>query len=78
MKHTTKVAAICVLLIAGSYAGVAAIGTIVASGDITTQTNSGFEVTYQGVESYPEDPFVDNDTARALNGTIGSTGASRV
>jgi len=78
MKHTTKVAAICVLLIAGSYAGVAAIGTIVASGDITTQTNSGFEVTYQGVESYPEDPFVDDQTARALNGTIGSTGASRV
>ena len=78
MKHTTKVAAICMLLIAGSYTGVAAIGLIVANGDVTSQTNSGFEVTFESVSTYPEAPFIDDETVRANGGTISSPGAADV
>jgi len=78
MKHTTKVAVICMLLIAGSYTGVAAIGLIVANGDVTSQTNSGFEATFESVSTYPEAPFIDDETVRANGGTISSPGAADV
>jgi|AKVG01.1.fsa_nt_gi hypothetical protein len=62
--------------IAGALVG--QVATSPASGDITQQANSGFVVTFKSVSAIPNQPFVDNNTVQAQNGTLNSTGSAEV
>jgi hypothetical protein len=76
-KVVTVVAALVLFSFIG-YATVGLVTTVPASGDITSQANSGLEVTFEGVSEYPEEPFVDDQTVQAQNGTIESAGSSKL
>jgi hypothetical protein len=67
-----------VLLSSVSYAVVGLVNTSPASGDITSQANSGFEVTFKSVSEYPNDPFDGPNTVQAQNGTLSSSGNAEV
>lgn len=56
---------------------IAAAALIPASGDVSVETNSGLIVEYQDVSQFFEQPFVDDETVKAVNGTISSPGTSR-
>jgi hypothetical protein len=76
-----KVVAVVAAIVFFSFAGYATVGlvtTVPASGDITSQANSGFEVTFEGLSQYPEKPFVDSETVQAQNGTLASSGPANV
>jgi len=81
LSTVPKVVAVVAAIVFFSFAGYAIVGTVTtvpASGDITSQANSGLEVTFEGVSEYPEDPFVDSQTVQAQNGTIESAGNATV
>jgi hypothetical protein len=77
MKHKPLIAGILIVLLVGAAAA-ATVTTVPASGNITSETNEGLAVTFEGVSAYPSDPFVDNETVRAQRGTISSTGQGAV
>jgi hypothetical protein len=81
LSTVPKVVAIVAAIVFFSFVGYAIVGsvtTVPASGDITSQANSGFEVTFEGLSEYPEQPFVDDNTVQAQNGTLASPGAANV
>jgi len=77
MKHKPLLIGIMIVLLVGAAAA-ATVTTVPASGDITSTTNDGLDVTFQGVSAYPAAPFVDNQTVQAQRGTISSTGDAAV
>jgi hypothetical protein len=77
MKHTPLLIGIVIVLLVGAAAA-ATVTTVPASGDITSTTNDGLDVTFGGVSGYPADPFVDDQTVQAQRGTISSTGDAAV
>jgi len=77
MKHKPLLIGIMIVLLVGAAAA-ATVTTVPASGDITSTTNDGLDVTFVGVSAYPASPFVDNQTVQAQRGTISSTGDAAV
>jgi len=77
MKHKPLLIGIMIVLLVGAAAA-ATVTTVPASGDITSTTNDGLAVTFEGVSAYPAAPFVDDQTVQAQRGTISSTGEAAV
>jgi len=77
MKHKPLLIGIMIVLLVGGAAA-ATVTTVPASGDITSTTNDGLDVTFESVSAYPADPFVDDETVQAQRGTIASTGEAAV
>jgi len=77
MKHKSLLIGILIVLLVGAAAA-ATVTTVPGSGEITSTTNDGLDVTFEDVSAYPADPFVDNQTVQAQRGTISSTGDAAV
>jgi len=74
MNH--KAIPVVVLVLLMTVAGAASVATVDSSGDITSQTNTGFELTSKNTTAYPENPFETsrNDTILMQNGSVRSSG----
>jgi hypothetical protein len=74
MNHRAIPVIVLVLLM--TVAGAASVATVDSSGDITSQANSGFELTSTDTTAYPENPFDPNNDGRILmqNGSVRSSG----
>jgi hypothetical protein len=74
MKHRAIPVVVLVLLM--TVAGAASVATVESSDDITSQTNTGFELTSKNTTVYPENPFDTsrNDTILMQNGSVRSSG----
>jgi hypothetical protein len=77
MNHKPLLIGIVIVLLVGAAAA-ATVTTVPASGDITSTTNDGLDVTFESVSAYPAAPFVDDQTVQAQRGTISSTGDAAV
>jgi len=71
-----KAIPVVVLVLLMTVAGAASVATVDSSGDITSQTNTGFELTSKNTTAYPENPFDTsrNDTILMQNGSVRSSG----
>ena len=71
-----KAIPVVVLVLLMTVAGAASVATVDSSGDITSQTNTGFELTSKNTTVYPENPFDTsrNDTILMQNGSVRSSG----
>jgi len=77
MKHKPLLIGIMIVLLVGAAAA-ATVTSVPASGDITSTTNDGLDITFESVSAYPAAPFVDDQTVQAQRGTISSTGDAAV
>jgi len=70
MNH--KAIPVVVLVLLMTVVGAASVATVDSSGDITSQANSGFELTSKNTTVYPENPFdtTRNDTILMQNGSV--------
>jgi hypothetical protein len=71
-----KAIPVVVLVLLMTVEGAASVATVDSSGDITSQTNTGFELTSKNTTVYPENPFDTsrNDTILMQNGSVRSSG----
>lgn len=74
-RHLTACFVFCVLLVLSVGGGLAISSTLPASGDVPLQTNSNLTVIYEG-EDYPLNPFIDDTTIDATNGSISGSNAT--